>query len=52
MLDELNNPQFSSGHLLDSDEVIKWLNDQACLGWIEDIEVDKFVEKFKKDFDL
>lgn len=32
--------------------VCKWLEDQACLGWIEDVEVDKFIEKFKKDFGL
>lgn len=37
---------------LDADKVIEWLNDRACLGWIEDVEVDKFVEKFKKDFGL
>lgn len=37
---------------LDAAKVIEWLNDQACLGWIEDIEVDKFVDKFKKDFGL
>lgn len=37
---------------LDADKVIEWLNDQACLGWIEDIEVEKFVEQFKKDFEL
>lgn len=29
---------------LDADKVIEWLNDQACLGRIEDIEVEKFVE--------
>ena len=38
--------------MLDADKVIGWLNDQACLGWIEDVEVDKFVDKFKKDFGL
>lgn len=37
---------------LDADKVIEWLNDQACLGWIEDIEVDKFIAKFKEDFGL
>lgn len=37
---------------LNADKVIEWLNDQACLGWIEDVEVDNFVEKFKKDFEL
>ena len=37
---------------LDPDKVIEWLNDQACQGWIEDVEVDKFVDKFKKDFGL
>lgn len=37
---------------LDPDKVIEWLNNQACLGWIEDVEVDKFVDKFKKDFEL
>ena len=40
------------GNMLEPDRVIKWLNDQACQGWIEDVEVDKFVEKFKKDFGL
>lgn len=37
---------------LDPDKVIAWLNNQACLGFIEDIEVEKFVEQFKKDFGL
>ena len=37
---------------LNADKVIEWLNDQACQGWIEDVEVDKFVDKFKKDFGL
>lgn len=37
---------------LDPDKVIAWLNDQACQGWIEDVEVDKFIAKFKKDFKL
>lgn len=37
---------------LDPNKVIEWLNDQGCLGWIEDIEVEKFVEQFKKDFGL
>lgn len=37
---------------LDADKVIKWLNDQACLGWLEDVEVEKVVEQFKKDFGL
>ena len=40
------------GKTLDPDKVIEWLNDQACQGWIEDVEVDKFVDKFKKDFGL
>ena len=40
------------GHMLDSDKVIEWLNDQACQGWIEDVEVDIFVDKFKEDFGL
>ena len=40
------------GKKLNANEVIEWLNNQACLGWIEDVEVDKFVEKFKKDFGL
>ena len=38
--------------MVDSNKVIEWLNDQACLGWIEDVEVDKFINKFKKDFNL
>ena len=37
---------------IDADKVIEWLNDQACLGWIEDIEVDKFIQQFKQDFNL
>lgn len=37
---------------LDADKVIEWLNDQACQGWIEDVEVDKFADKFKKDFGI
>ena len=37
---------------LDANKVIKWLNDQACLGWLEDVEVEKVVEQFKKDFGL
>lgn len=37
---------------LDPDKVIEWLEDQACQGWIEDVEVEKFVDKFKKDFGL
>lgn len=34
------------------ERVCEWLNNQACLGWIEDVEVDKFVDKFKKDFGI
>ena len=37
---------------LDPDKVIEWLEDQACQGLIEDVEVEKFVDKFKKDFGL
>lgn len=37
---------------LDADKVIEWLDKQACLGWLEDIEVEKVVEQFKKDFGL
>lgn len=37
---------------LNADKVIEWINNQACQGWIEDVEVDKFIEKFKKDFCL
>ena len=37
---------------LNADEVIAWLEDQACLGWIEDVEVHIFVDKFKKDFGI
>ena len=37
---------------LDADKVIEWLEDQACQGWIEDVEVEKFVDKFKKDFEI
>ena len=40
------------GHMLDPDKVIEWIDDQACQGWIEDIEVDKFVDKFKRHFGL
>jgi len=40
------------GHMLDPDKVIEWIDDQACQGWIEDVEVDKFVDKFKEDFGL
>lgn len=40
------------GRMLDPDKVIEWLNDQACQGWIEDVEVDIFVDKFKEDFGL
>lgn len=35
-----------------ADDVEEWLKDQACCGWIEDIEIEKFVNKFKKDFGL
>lgn len=38
------------GEKLDPDKVIAWLYDQACQGWIEDVEVDIFVNRFKKDF--
>ncbi len=37
---------------LNADKVIEWLDKQACLGWLEDIEVEKVVEQFKKDFGL
>lgn len=37
---------------LDPYKVIEWLNEQSCQGWIEDVEVDKFVDKFKKDFEI
>lgn len=37
---------------LDANRVIAWLKDQACLGYIEDIEVDVFVERFKKYFEI
>lgn len=38
--------------MLNADKVIAWLEDQACLGWIEDVEVHIFVDKFKKDFGI
>lgn len=31
-------------------EAVKdWLNEQSCCGWIEDVEVDKFIDKFDKE---
>ena len=45
MLDELNNPQFSSGHLLDSDKVIAWLVANICGN-------EYYVKLFKQDFGL
>ena len=49
---EYNSWLEKHSHILDSDKVIEWLNDQACQGWIEDVEVDIFVDKFKEDFGL
>lgn len=49
--DVLHNYEYNKGavvQMLDSDKVVKWLEDQVCQGWIEDVEVDKF----KKDFSL
>lgn len=37
---------------LNANKVIEWLDKQACLGWLEDVEVEKVVEQFKKDFGL
>ena len=37
---------------LNVNKVIAWINEQTHMGWIEDIEVDKFIEKFKKEFEL
>ena len=30
------------------DKIFKCIEDQAIFGWIEDIEVDKFLEKIRK----
>lgn len=46
------NPTEKQGQKLDATEVIEWINNQACCGYIEDIEVEKFVEQFKKDFGI
>lgn len=42
----------TSSKQLDANKVIAWLNDQACLGFIEDIEVEIFIERFKKYFEI
>lgn len=30
------------------DKACEWLLDQACCGWIEDVEANEFVERFKQ----
>lgn len=52
--DGIDIPSFEDGaefaQKLIYSNVIEWLYDQACRGWIEDVEVEKFVDKFKKHF--
>lgn len=39
---------YKAGYACAVDKTEEWLNDKAILGWIEDEEVDKFVEQFRK----
>lgn len=54
--DGIDIPSFEDGaefaQKLIYNAVVEWLYDQACQGWIEDVEVDIFVNRFKKDFGL
>lgn len=61
-LDNLNEEQvdaiemmiknFKQGKKLDADKVIEWIEDQACVGWIEYAELDTFIKQFKQYFGL
>ena len=46
------SPQFSSGHLLDPDKVIEWLECKAFQSWAIEINIKQIVDKFKKDFEI
>lgn len=37
---------------LDADKISEWLENQACQGWIKEVKVEKFIDKFKKDFEI
>ena len=43
---------YKAGYACAVDKTEEWLNDKAVLGWIEDEEVDKFIERYLKEIQL
>ena len=43
---------YKSGYQCAVDKTEEWLNDKAILGWIEDEEVEKFIEQYLKEIRL
>lgn len=43
---------YKAGYACAVDKTEEWLNDKAVLGWIEDEEVDKFIEQYLKEIEL
>lgn len=43
---------YKAGYACAVDKTEEWLNDKAILGWIEDEEVEKFIEQYLKEIEL
>lgn len=43
---------YKAGYACAVDKTEEWLNDKSILGWIEDEEVDKFIEQYLKEIEL
>ena len=43
---------YKAGYACAVDKSEEWLNDKAILGWIEDEEVEKFIEQYLKEIRL
>ena len=45
---QLRRKAYKKGYDIAIEKACEWLNSQACLGWIEDVKADEFIEQFKK----
>jgi len=43
---------YKAGYACAVDKTEEWLNDKAILGWIEDEEVEKFIEQYLNEIEL
>lgn len=51
-VEDTRRKSFKNGWNAAVERTVDWLEKKAILGWIEDEEVDKFVEQYLKEIEL